>query len=276
MVAEKIHPGDRRWPEKLHDLGKRMPKELWFEGGWDLKLFTHCVAVIGSRRITEYGRRVVDQLVPRLVEDGFTIVSGMMYGTDQAAHKTALECGGKTVGVMGWGINYAGIADEDKALGRRITESGGLIISEWEKQAGTLWTFPQRDRIMAALAEEIYVVEAADRSGALITADWGIKLGRRIKAVPGPVTSKVSEGTNRLLADGKAEAWTGWKTEIGPRSVAKRDTVETEIYRLIENETLSADEISRKTGISVDKVGAKLTMMVIAGEVKENDGKYHL
>jgi len=101
----------------------------------------------------------------------------------------AIECGGLTIGVVGWGINYDGVSDDETRFMNLITEKGGLILSEWETQAGTLWTFPRRDRIMAAISQEIYRVEAAVKSGALITVDWGIKLGRKIWAVPGPVTS---------------------------------------------------------------------------------------
>ena len=203
----KVEKGDDLWPKRLVDLGDQEPKQLWYEGNWDPEIFEKCAAVIGSRKMTSYGRKALEKIIPQLVEDGWTIVSGMMYGIDETAHRLCMECGGRTIGVLGWGINYPGIGSRDKLLTKEIVRKGGLIISEWEKQAGTIWTFPLRNRITAALASDIYVIEAAVKSGSMITADWGIKLGRRIWAVLGPATSKVSEGTNELIRKGWAKPW---------------------------------------------------------------------
>lgn len=269
--VEKKTPADKDWPQGLMDLGKRAPKQLWYQGKWDPKLFEKCAAVVGSRRITEYGRRIVEKIVPKLVDDGWTIVSGMMYGTDQAAHRAAMSYGGHTIGIVGWGIDYPGVASEDILLMNKITESGGLILSEWEKQAGTLWTFPQRDRIMAAISQEIFVIEAAEKSGALITADWGIKLDRKIRAVPGPITSRVSEGTNKLIAEGKAEMW----MPDGKKGIERLGNNENKsILRLLQNEALTTDEIARKLDLGVEEIGAKLSIMLVSGEIKEREGKY--
>ena len=269
-----VLPADDNWPKKLNDLGKKAPKQLWYEGEWEAKLFEKCACVVGSRRMTEYGRRVIEKLVPKLVDSGWTIVSGMMYGMDQAAHKMCLECGGKTIGVLGWGIKYKSLSDEDIKLIKQVIDGGGLVISEWEEQAGTLWTFPMRDRIMAALATDIYVVEAAVKSGALITADWGIKLHRQIWAVPGPITSRVSEGTNWLVAQGLAKIWV-------PSAKASEDQDpryinHTEVCILLQNEALTVDDIARKTGRTVADLGAELTMMILKEEVEEKEGKYYL
>lgn len=232
------------------------------------QLFEKCACVVGSRRMTEYGRRVIEKLVPKLVNDGWTVVSGMMYGMDQAAHKMCLECGGKTIGVLGWGIELR-MQNLELKIARDIINSGGLLISEWKDQVGTLWTFPMRDRIMAALATDIYVVEAAIKSGALITADWGIKLHRQIRAIPGPVTSRVSEGTNWLVAQGLAKIWT-------PELAEKSTSNNTEVCILLQNEALTVDDMAHKTGRAVADLGAELTMMILKGEVKEKEGKYYL
>jgi len=268
-----VLPTDDIWPKRLDDLGKRAPKQLWYEGKWEPKLFEKCACVVGSRRMTEYGRRVIEKLVPKLVDSGWTIVSGMMYGMDQAAHKMCLECSGKTIGVLGWGIKFK-MQNEECKIAEEIISSGGLLLSEWEEQAGTLWTFPMRDRIMAALATDIYVVEAAAKSGALITADWGIKLHRQIWAVPGPVTSRVSEGTNWLVSQGLAKIWV-------PSAKASEDqdsryTNHTEVYILLQNEVLTVDDMARNTGRTVADLGAELTMMMLKGEVEEKEGKYYL
>lgn len=127
---------------------------------------------------------------------------------------------------------------------------------------------------MAALAQEIYVVEAAAKSGSLITAEWGVKLGRKVWAVPGPVTSKVSEGTNRLIADGKAQMWLP-QQQIS-LSLKDRDTNNAEIYAMLQNETLGIDDLARKLKRPVEELGAKLSLLVLSGEIIEKEGKYFL
>nr|OGC90703.1 MAG: hypothetical protein A2V48_03200 [Candidatus Amesbacteria bacterium RBG_19FT_COMBO_48_16] len=249
--------------------------ELWYSGEWDEGIFTHTAAVVGSRRMTQYGQRVVEEkLVPQLVSGGVTVISGMMYGVDQAAHRACMECGGRTVAVLGFGLKWPGISTNDLRFMDEIVKKGGLVVSEWENQPGTLWTFPMRDRIMAALAQEIYVVEAAAKSGSLITAEWGVKLGRKVWAVPGPVTSKVSEGTNRLIADGKAQMWLP-QQQIS-LSLKDRDTNNAEIYAMLQNETLGIDDLARKLKRPVEELGAKLSLLVLSGEIIEKEGKYFL
>lgn len=254
---------------RLRDLSQP-PKQLYYRGTWDETLFTKCAAVVGSRRITQYGRMVIEILVPQLVAQGYTVVSGFMYGVDQAAHRECLASGGKTIAVLGWGINWNDLDREDKQLMSEI-EKNGLVISEWEDQKPMLWTFPQRNRIVAAIAHELYVVEAAVKSGALITARIADKLKRSIWAVPGPVTSKTSEGTNQLIADGKAQAW-----------LPKRDPIKKEapsddpIVKLLGLEPLNASDIARTLGQPIDKIGAQLSLLVLAGEVMEREGTFYV
>lgn len=255
---------------KLKGLG--VPGEVWYLGEWKEKVFERAVGVVGSRRMTEYGRRVIEKLVPKLVDQGWTIVSGFMYGVDQEAHRVCVECGGKTVAVLGWGINER-LETSDQRLADEIVASGGLIISQWEKQKGTLWTFPARNRIVAALSSEIYVVEAAAKSGALITAEMGRQLGKKIWAVPGPITSSVSVGTNRLIASGQAKMWL---PDLGTRQEAIGTSNGAEVYVALQSDALTVDELVRKTGRSPQDIGVELTMMTLRGEVVEREGKYYL
>ncbi len=219
--------------------------------------------------MTNYGRQVLEKMIPGLVNDNWTIVSGMMYGVDETAHRLCLEYGGKTIGVLGWGIKYQQ-ENKEQELEKRIIDAGGLIISEWEDQAGTLWTFPRRDRILAALASDIYVVEAGIKSGTKYTVDWANKIGRQVWAVPGPVTSRVSEGTNKLIIDGLAKIWTpDNKIEI-------RDKEDTQVYLLLQNEALTVDELVQKTSRPASDIGAELTLMMLKGDINEREGKYYI
>jgi DNA processing protein len=158
------------------------------------------VTVVGARRATSYGREIARELARELASAGIVVVSGMAFGVDACAHRGALD-GGRTIAVLGCGPDVAYPASH-RSLWRRIGEAG-LVISELPPGAKPWrWTFPARNRIMAALAGMTVVVEAAARSGSLITADLAADLGREIGAVPGPVTSRASAGPNNLLAGG--------------------------------------------------------------------------
>lgn len=258
----------RKKPElsRLRDLPDP-PKILYYAGRWNANLFSRCVAVIGSRRMTEYGRRVVEKIIPQLVFEKKTIVSGFMYGVDQYAHKICVENGGKTIAVLGWGIKER-LEQSDQGLAEKIVESGGLLLSEWEEQKSTLWTFPVRNRIVAALSHDIIVVEAASKSGSLITANIGLKLKRNLWAVPGPITSSTSVGTNALIAQGAAKMW------------VKHDPMVTQqfddpILSMLSAESLSASEIARKLNKPIAEIGAQLSMFELTGQIIVKGGKYY-
>jgi DNA processing protein len=260
----------REKPElkKLLDLSDP-PKSLYARGAWDPSIFSECVAVVGSRKITSYGRQVIDSVVPKLVLDGKTIVSGFMYGVDQYAHEVCIENGGRTIAVLGWGIDIP-LEDTDKKLAQKIIDSGGVLISEWISQKGALWTFPVRNRIVAALSADVIVVEAAIKSGSLLTARLATKLKRNLYAVPGPLTSKTSAGTNMLIATGEAKMW------LGSSSSAPSKSQSDPILKILENESLTTNEIARFLGKSIGEVGAQLSLFAITGQVVERDGKYFL
>ena len=159
------------------------------------------VTVVGARRATSYGREVARSLGRELTAAGMLVVSGLAFGIDGCAHRGALDAGGPTLAVLGCGPDVAYPAAH-RSLWKRIGE-GGLVISEFPPGASPWrWTFPARNRIMAALAGMTVVVEAAERSGSLITMDLAADLGRDLGAVPGPVTSRMSVGPNNLLAGG--------------------------------------------------------------------------
>lgn len=245
------------------------PKQLYFMGRWDEAVLKNCATIVGSRRMTEYGRRVIEKLVPQLVLAGKTIVSGFMYGVDQYAHEVTLASGGRAVAVLGWGIANK-LSAADKSLAERILETGGLLISEWEHQPAMLWTFPARDRILAALADEVYVVEAAAKSGSLITADWARRLKRKLYAVPGPITSRLSAGTNQLIASGMAQMWVG---EVKPEM--EKEKIKNPILKLLVQESLTANDVARKLKMPVAEVGAELSLLLLSGQITEKRGKYY-
>lgn len=243
------------------------PKVLYYRGSWDATLFADAVAVVGSRRMTTYGRQVIEQLIPHLVSAGKTIVSGFMYGVDQYAHEMCLHAGGKTIAILGWGIDVE-MESSDKKLADAIICNGGLILSEWQTQKGALWTFPVRNRIVAALSREVYVIEAAPKSGSLLTAKIASKLHRTLWAVPGPITSRTSIGTNTLIAEGKARLWQpGASTVPSARS-------DDPLLVLLAAEPLSGNAIAKRLGKPIAEIGAQLSLLSLTGQIKEHDGVY--
>lgn len=258
--------------QRLGDLSTS-PKQFYFKGRWNPQIFENCVAVVGSRRMTDYGTRVVEKIIPQLIAKNITIVSGFMYGVDQYAHQVCIDCGGKTIAVLGWGIDQK-LTGTDLKLAKKIIDLGGLLLSEWEVQKAAHWTFPSRNRIVAALSREVIVVEAAENSGSLITARLALKLNRTLWAVPGPITSRTSVGTNKLIADGKARMWLGDNLILtqNPSLLQNSDP----ILQILDNEALTADEMARKLHAPVSGIGAQLSILTLSGQVLEKGGRYYI
>ena len=168
-MKNRIENGNPEYPPLLKAIAQA-PKELYYRGNWSACLFEECLAVVGSRKMTTYGRQVTEKLVSEIASAGITIVSGFMYGIDATAHKAALEAGGRTIAVMPCGIDLIH-PEYQEDLYKEILENNGLIISEFPGLfPPALWTYPRRNRIVAGLSRATMVVEAGEKSGALITA----------------------------------------------------------------------------------------------------------
>ncbi len=193
-------------PAGLEPLGDAAPRALY--GAGDRRLLEgldpgRSVTIVGSRRCTAYGREVAYELARLLSGAGVLVISGLALGVDSAAHEGALAAGGPTVAVLGPGAERAYPRSSANLYGR--IRGDGVVVSELPPGSPTFrWMFPARNRLMAALAGVTVVVEAAERSGSLITAEMAIEGGRQVGAVPGSVTSRASSGTNKLLAEGAA------------------------------------------------------------------------
>jgi DNA processing protein len=193
-----IDPESADWPARLLHL-ESPPRGLWQLG--TIGVTTPSVAIVGSRRATFAGVEIATSIARELASAGIQVVSGMALGIDAAAHTGALDAGGSTVAVLGCGIDVC-YPPRHTGLRARIIGSGSLIS---EEPAGTppfKHNFPKRNRIIAALAQAVVVVEATERSGALSTARWAADLGREVLAVPGSIRSRQSRGTNLLIRDG--------------------------------------------------------------------------
>lgn len=288
---------DKKYPTILKDALSRLmlsqgPKRLYYKGNWGLlsaKNGENCLAVVGSRRLTQYGQRATQQLVGELSAAGAVIVSGFMYGGDKAAHEAALACGGKTIAVMPCGINLVHpVGQED--LYQSILDNEGLIVSEYEDKAQPQhFTYIQRDRIVAGLSKAVLVTEASLNSGSLITASYAKKFGRKIFALPGQITSQVAQGTIKLIREG-AEAvmeakniLTFFNLQPGAQialNVASLsfagNAIERKIIDQLKREPMEADDMARLFAVSVAQLGTTLSLMQLKGIVSQDGGRYYL
>ena len=249
------------YPPALRDLCD--PPPVLFALGRAELLRGPCVAVVGSRRATAYGRRISRQLGAYLAGQGRCVVSGMAMGIDAEAHRGALP--GPTAAVLGSGVDIAS-PPRNAGLYRNILESG-LVVSEYAPGVrAEPHHFPRRNRIIAALATDVIIVEASRRSGALITAGIALDLGREVHAVPGPIDRPTSEGTNRLLADGA-----GIIVDVGlddgfahagslPREPELRGLLE-----VLPAAPVTVEEAALIAGLSVEEVATSLTVLEIRG-----------
>jgi DNA processing protein len=232
------------------------------------------VTLVGARRASTYGRDVARELGRELAAAGLAVVSGLAFGVDACAHRGALE-GGLTVAVLGCGADVSYPAAH-RSLLRRIGESG-LVLSELPPGAGAWrWTFPARNRIMAALSGMSVVVEAAERSGSLITADLAADLGRDLGAVPGPVGSRLSAGPNNLLAGGAClvrDAQDVLDAMLGPgarrieRTGPPLDPVQAAALEAVELGAETCDAIAADVGLDGAEAAAALAGLESVGYV---------
>lgn len=279
MTIRRVRRRETAYPPLLaaiHD----PPPCLWLRGDGDVSLLAvPAVAVVGARSCSAYGRAVARMLGRELAAAGLVVVSGMARGVDAEAHRGALEAGGPTVAVLGCGIDrdYPSAHAE---LARRIGERG-LVVSEYEQGVEPApWRFPARNRIIAGLCGATVVVEARERSGALITADFALEDGREVMAVPGEITSALSAGTNALLrlgatpVTGAADVLESFGLELPVRAVPEPQGSAAVVLVALSEAAATVDELSRATGLASGEVAAVLVELALVGQVSESDGVY--
>jgi DNA processing protein len=259
------------FPPLLHAIHDP-PAGLFVRGAATTELLARpAVAIVGARACSGYGSSVGRSLARELAAAGLVVVSGLARGIDAEAHRGALEAGGTTVAVLGCGIDRDYPAAHAE-LARRLADTG-LIVSEYAPGVEPApWRFPARNRIVAGLCAATVVVEARERSGALITADLALEEGREVFAVPGEITSSLSDGTNALLKLGCAPL-TSAADLLASFGIEAEETA-GERSPLLELLPASADELVRKTGLDAAEVARTLVELELAGRVAMHDGVY--
>lgn len=257
-------------PPVLYCLGAIEPEDEW------------AVAIVGTRRISAYGRQVTQELSAFLARRGVTVVSGLARGVDALAHQTAIQNGGRTFAVLGSGVDKI-YPPEHRKLAQEISERGAVISDYAPGTPPDGSNFPPRNRIISGLTLATVVIEAGETSGALITANFAANQGRDVFAVPGSIYAPQSIGTNRLIQDGARpllkmdDVLESLNLQnIFEKQTARRvlpgDEVEARLLKCLSREPLHIDEISANSGLSIDKVSATLVMMELKGMVQQVGG----
>ncbi|HHW19449.1 MAG TPA: DNA-protecting protein DprA [Firmicutes bacterium] len=277
---------DTEYPENLRNIPDP-PQVLFVRGKMQLR-DRIAVAVVGTRRPTPLGKAIALEFAKELARAGVTVVSGLAYGIDAGAHEGALSVGGRTLACLGTGPDVV-YPRENASLFKRILDQGALI-SEYPPGTPPLpWHFPARNRLISGLALGVVVIEAGEKSGALITADWALKQGKPVMAVPGSIKSAKSTGTNRLIQDG-AYLVTSARDVL---SFLRRDNEyipelrgevlgepltleEASLLKALEGEILTLDEITEKVGfMSPSRVLGVLSTLELKGVLTRlAGGKY--
>ena len=277
---------DASYPARLRTIAD--PPPLLYLKGELNRVDDKAVAIVGSRSASDYGRRVARDLARGLAGAGFTVVSGMARGIDGKAHETALNSGGRTIAVLGSGVERAYPPEHDK-LYQRISANGAVIS---ELPIGTrplAFNFPARNRLISGLSLGVVVVEATEKSGSLITASLAVEQGREVFAVPGEVGSSRSRGAHRLIRQGAklVENVDDILEEIAPQLVTRGGTANAaplalpqnasaearKVFALLEAGSLQIDEVIERSGLGAPRVLQILLELELQGYVRQLAGK---
>lgn len=271
---------DADYPARLREIDQP-PPVLFVRGNLTLE-DEWSVAVVGTRRITPYGWQVADELSAFLVHHGLTVVSGLARGVDRVAHESALKAGGRTIAVLGSGVDRI-YPPEHQKLAERIIAQGAVVSDYSLGTQPESVNFPPRNRIISGLSRAVVVVEAGDESGALITATFAAEQGRDVFAVPGSIYAPQSKGANRLIRDGAhplsrfediLEALDLEKVQEyrSARLALPADPVEARLLQVLAGEPQHVDEICAQSGLPIEQVSATLTLMELKGMVRQAGG----
>jgi len=280
---------DPSYPYRLKQCSDS-PMLIFYKGTADLNA-SRVISIVGTRSATDYGKIITRKLVEGLAPQQILVVSGLAYGIDGNAHRAALDCGLNTIGVLGHGLDRI-YPDVHKNLAEKMISQGGLVTEFLSRTQPDRENFPKRNRIIAGLSDAVIVVEAAEKGGALITADIANSYNRDVFAVPGRIGDPFSEGTNFLVRTNRAaliqkhediEYLLGWKRGAEKRSAGQRKifielTREEEriVALLTADGQIGIDEISLRAELTMSKVSVALLNLEFEGIVKCLPGKEYI
>lgn len=275
---------DKKYPKPLKEIA-HPPFLLYVRGSLDI-LSSQCFGIVGTRALTDYGRRATPKIAGEIAKAGFTIASGLARGIDTLAHQAALDAKKPTIAVLGCGLSWnVFYPPQNRKLAGEIIAGGGAIISEYGfNMNSSPITFPQRNRIISGLSRGVLVVEADIKSGALITARCAVDQNRDVFAVPGSIFSPVSVGTNLYIKKGAKPVTSAEDilTEYGisyndtRRAIVPENETEAKILKILSHEPVHIDEIIRRSGYDVGAIQATLVMMELSDKIKNIGGNRYV
>lgn len=268
---------DAAYPARLREIGQP-PPVLYLRGDL-LEQDETAVAVVGTRQVTAYGRQLTEEIASFLAENGVTVISGLARGVDAVAHQAALRSGGRTLAVLGSGVDRI-YPPEHRGLADRIREHGALISDYPPGTPPDSANFPPRNRIISGLSVAVVVTEAGESSGALISAAFAAEQGREVFAVPGSVLAPQCRGTNRLIQNGARPLLDARDLlevldlgRAGAQKAARKslpaDEAENSLLALLGDDTLHVDEIRARAGWPIERVTSMLVVMELKGLVRQ-------
>jgi len=271
---------DEEYPNRLREIDQ--PPPILYIRGEYLQDDLFAVAIVGTRKVTAYGRQVTEEIASFLASNGISVISGLARGVDAIAHQSALRAGGRTIAILGSGVDKI-YPPEHRGLADQIKERGAIISDYAVGTPPDASNFPPRNRIISGLSLAVVVIEAAETSGALITAEFAAEQGREIFAVPGSILAPQSKGTNRLIQKGALPLLTPDDlmqaldlTRIGEHKSARKviptDETEAKVLSVLSSEPLHVDEIRNQAGLPIEKISATLALMELKGMVRQVGG----
>ncbi len=271
---------DESYPQRLKEIDQP-PPVLYVKGDY-LPDDMFAVSIVGTRRVTPYGRQITEELAAFLAANHMTVISGLARGVDGIAHQTALKAGGRTIGVLGSGVDKI-YPPEHRQLAAQMMEHGAIISDYAPGTPPDASNFPPRNRIISGLSLAVVVIEAGETSGALITAEFGAEQGREVFAVPGSILAPQSKGTNKLIQRGALPLLSVKDlmqaldlTRVGEQKAARKiiptDETEARLMNILGGEPLHVDEIRNQTELPIEKVSATLALMELKGMVRQVGG----
>jgi DNA processing protein len=271
------------YPQPLRQIFS--PPPILFCRGYLFKKYKVGVAIVGARRASLQGRKLTEKIAAELSDSGVTVISGLAQGIDTAAHRGALIGEGKTIAVLGCGIDTV-YPKENKRLYHEITKKGAVISEFPPGQPPLKQNFPRRNRLISGLSQATVVVEAGEKSGALITAQFALEQGRDVLAFPGWATSPLSKGTNGLIKDGAVLVESSqdileaigveFKREFLKKADESLDQLEKSLLHLISFDEMPVDEIIRLSPVSPAQTISLLTLLELKGFVAQGIGQRYL
>ncbi len=261
-------------PAVIYMLGEVIPKDEW------------AVAIVGTRKFTHYGREVAEEMAAFLARNGVTVVSGLARGVDSIAHQAALDAGGRTLAVLGSGVDQI-YPPENRGMAEEITAQGAVISDYPPGTPPDGLNFPPRNRIISGLSLATVVVEAGERSGASITANYALEQGREVFAVPGNIYSPQSKGTNRLIRNGAhpllspedlldALNLTMVTEQQNVRMVLPGNAIEAAIFDVLSQEPVHVDQIGIQANLPIEQISSTLALMELKGMVRQIGGMRYI